>query len=105
MSPGRRINLALDRNGGTCTASDELTPCTRAIDGLEDPVSGSWVTEREEPQHWIRVDFATTAVVDTVEILQHCSQADQARLIQLEFSDGITQTVILLHFNVYFASN
>lgn len=93
--PGRRFNLALDRNGGSCTASDEETPCTRAIDGLEDPESGSWLTEREKPQHWIRVDFASTDVVHIVELLQHCSQVDQARVIQLEFSDRARQTVIL----------
>ncbi len=90
---GDRINIALGFNGATCTASDETTPCDLAIDGREDPESSSWVTERDNPQHWIRVDFASTAIVETVEILQHCSHNDKAKRILLEFSDGFNGTV------------
>ncbi len=91
---GDRINVALDRNGGTCTASDETTACDLAIDGREDPETSSWVAERDDPQHWIRVDFMHTAEVDTVEVLQHCSHIDKAKKILLEFSDGSNGTVI-----------
>ncbi len=90
---GDRINIALDRNGGTCMASDETTPCGLAIDGREDPETSSWLAERDSPQHWIRVDFASTVTVDTVEILQHCSHNDKAKKILLDFSDASNGTV------------
>lgn len=88
------MNIALGANGGTCTASSELTPCDLAIDGREDPESSSWIAEREIPQQWIRVDFALTATLETVEILQLCSHIDQAKTVLLEFSDGSDDTVI-----------
>ena len=90
---GDLVNIALGRNGGTCTASDEVTPCDLAIDGREDPGNSSWVAARENPQSWIRVDFTFTATVDSVEILQHCSDIDQAKTILLEFSDGTNDLV------------
>ena len=88
-----RINIALARNGGTCTASDEVTPCDLAIDGREDPQTSSWLAAREKPQSWIRIDFTATATVDAVEILQHCSDIDKAKTILLEFSDGSNDMV------------
>ncbi len=93
MFKGDRINIALDRNGGTCTASNEQTPCVRAIDGREDPETSSWITDRNNPQNWIRVDLAYTASVDTVEILQHCRHFDKAKKILLEFSNAANGTV------------
>ena len=71
-----------------------MTPCDLAIDGREDPQTSSWVADRENPQPWIRVNFMHTSEVNTVEILQHCSDIDKAKKILLEFSDGSTGTVL-----------
>ncbi len=91
---GRYINIALDINGGTCTASDELTPCDRAIDGRDNPDDSAWFTERGEDGHWIQIDFTTSGMVETVDILQHCSHFDKTKSITLEFSDDSSRTVI-----------
>ncbi len=93
--PGRRLNVALDKNGGTCTANDEHTPCTLAIDGRDNPDDSAWMTEREEDGHWIQIDFAISGMVETVDILQHCSHIDKTKSITMEFSDGSSRKVLL----------
>ncbi len=90
---GSRVNLALDRSGGTCTASHETTPCGRAIDGREDPETSSWIALEDNSTHWIHVRFPAMATVDTVQILQYCGQKEKLKKISLQFSDGNTQTV------------
>ncbi len=92
--PGRHLNVALDINGGTCTASDEVTPCDRAIDGRDNPDDSAWFTERGEDGHWIQIEFNTSGMVETVDILQHCSHFDKTKSITLEFSDGSSKMVM-----------
>ncbi len=90
---GSRVNLALDRNGATCTASEETTPCERAIDGREDPELSSWIAVRDNTSHWIHIDFGVMASIEGVEILQHCGQSERLKKIMLEFGDGNKDTV------------
>ncbi len=77
-------------------ASDDLTPCTLAIDGRDNPVDSAWFTERGEDGHWIQIDFTSSRMVETVEILQHCNYIDKAKSIMMEFSDGSSRTVVLI---------
>ena len=91
---GRRFNVALDINGGTCEASSQVTPCARAIDGRDHPNNSAWFTEREQDAHWIQINFNTSGMVETVDILQHCSYVDKTKSVTMEFSDGSSRTVI-----------
>ncbi len=95
ISSGRRLNVALDVNGGTCTASSALTSCGRAIDGRDHPNNSAWFTDRGDG-HSIQIDFAISGMVETVNILQHCRHYDKTKYITVEFSEDISRTVMLL---------
>lgn len=68
----RNPNLAAAATGATASASGYTSPYepVRAIDGNRESLGSRWLTDAGD-HHWLRVDLAEPAVVDTVRLWQY----------------------------------
>ena len=69
--------------------------CEMAIDGLAD-VGSEWASLRDGADSWIEITFADTYRISLLRLMSRVNGIDDIEEATVSFSDGSTQTVILL---------
>ena len=95
-SPAPVKNIASPSNGGSCKgASSRNTTCNMVTDGGLLAYDSSWMPDTSDANPWIDLQFDDTYTILGVRVMQNLDKKGQYKELQLTFSDGSTQQVLV----------